>query len=210
MIYDCYNTDQGGMLVSTFNNVMETQRVTGLQVAEGDDVAIVLSTENLWPGMRVVAKGIPANTLVLSIDSETTFTMTSAATATGTGLILIAHAYVDAEVVKQIHIEHYRDIFGGSTSFQITSGGLDSPSTSGGMNGAGVYIIDPVKVSVLSGGGTAGQMTGTLTAAVNDLLAHVPPRTQTRDVTQHFLICKDGTILGVHVFPGMHLAQRVS
>jgi hypothetical protein len=205
MIYNCYDIESG-MVVSTFANVQGTQRLTAATVTVGSAVVAVASTAQLWPGMRVVGKGIPANTLVLSIDSATGFTMTAPGTATNAGLIIIAHAYVDVEVVRAIHIEHYRDLFGGTTTYGVTSGGNDLGNTAS-MEGAGVYITAPTRATVISGGGTVTSLSGTLNAAVDDRLAHIAPRTQTRDVTTHFLICTDGTILPVAVFPGMHLAQ---
>jgi hypothetical protein len=205
MIYNCYDIESG-MVVSTFMNVQDSQRLTGATVTSGSAAVIVASTEQLWPGMRVVGKGIPANTLVLSIDSATGFTMTANGTATNAGLIIIAHAYVDVEVVRAIHIEHYRDLFGGSTAYGVTSGGNDTGAT-GSLEGAGVYITNPTRATVNNGSGTATMLSGTLVAAQSDVVSHTPPRTQTRDVTVHFLICKDGTILPVAVFPGMHLAQ---
>lgn len=209
--YNVYDTESG-RVVSTFKLVADTARLTGGEVTSGSAVLTVASTTNVWPGMRLRGKGIPANTLVLSIDSANTLTMTANATASASGLIVVAHAYIDVAVLREIHIEHYRDLFGGVSPVTIAGEALSAGSLS--SPGAITYPSNPT-FTVPTGGIQPGlpaciASNSGAEVTLSDNLSHTAPREQVRKETCHYLVCNDGTLLPVPVFPGMHLAQASS
>ena len=69
---------ESSLLLGVVRNVT-SGRLAGAALELGSPVVNLSgqgnTTDELWPGMLVVAKGIQANTIVLSIDSSTSFTM---------------------------------------------------------------------------------------------------------------------------------------
>lgn len=215
MTYNCYDIESG-RVVSVFANVAGA-RLTGAVLTNGSASVTVDSTAELWPGMIVVAKGIPANTVVLSIDSATAFTMTANATAALEGGIIVARGYVSETVVRELHIEHYRDIFSGAVGFALAASGNAAnglPVTTvanGQSSGSTYYIVCPVAGTVPSGGaGLSGFITGQVRSSQSDDISHTPPRAQIQKVSTVFFICNDGAILPATVLPNLHFTQDLN
>lgn len=202
---------ESGLLLQRVPNVAGC-RLSGCALEIGSAVGTFSgagnTTEGLWPGMLVVGKGIPANTIVLSIDSETTFTMSENATATVSGIIVVGRGYLPEITTKNINIEHYRDLFGDMTEMQVKMTGGDKAGELS-MPGAGVYMDDPVFDAF--SGGTTGKVSvkGTAKAALSDNIAHVAPREQTQKVSFVLFVCDDGALVPIQIFPNTLIAQAV-
>lgn len=199
---------ESGLQLTVVPNVA-SGRMAGAELANGSPVVTLSgagnTTEGLWPGMLVVGKGIPADTIVLSIDGSTSFTLSESATATLSGLVLVARGYLPEITTKNLNIEHYRDLFGGSTAFDC--GGALSRQVS--MEGVGFYITTPT-FSVFDDGfnATQGRLIGTPNAAVSDNINHTPPREQTQKVSFVLFVCDDGALVPMQVFPNTLIAQE--
>lgn len=206
MTYNCYDIESG-RVVSTFANVAGA-RLTGAVLEIGSAVVTVASTSALWPGMWVVGKGIPANTVVLSVDTDTTFTMTANATAALAVGIVVARGYVSEPVVKSLNIEHYRDIFGATSPMQISNGGVNGGALS--TPGFAIVLDEDPTLSSFTGGTFGGvSVSGAAKVTLSDELGHVPPREQVQKVSTVFFICTDGAILPAATFPHLHFSQEV-
>lgn len=195
-----------GRVVSTISRVADAQRLAAVAVTNASPTATTTTTASLWPGMLLIGKGIPVGTTVLSVDSTTEFTMSGNATAAGTDLTVIALAfipYTSAGVIaeKEVHLEHYRDIWSDVTPLFVTDaegltvGVLDAP-------GVTVYPDDPdFAVADSASATTKATVTGTATLTLSDDRKHEPPREQVQICSFVHFILDDGTLVPVLRLP---------
>lgn len=206
MIYNCFDVD-AGRIISTFNNVAAA-RLTGGVLSVGSAAVTVDSTDGLWPGMLVVGKGIPAATVVLSVDSATTFSLSVVATAAVTGGVIVARGYIPATVVATLNVETYRDIFSSTSSFGVVGGGGSLMSTNS-LNsvGSALYITDPTVTTVVLGVNSVPVVSGTVNATQSDQFSHTPPRENVQKIDEVFFVCTDGAICPAVKLPNFHFCQ---
>jgi hypothetical protein len=218
MIYDCYNI-RGGRLVSTVGNVAAPVRLTGAVLTNGSALVTVDSTANLWPGMLLQGRNIPTGTLVLSVDTATTFTMTANASAAvaAPGVIVVALGYDTTVRTGTFNIENYRNLFSGLGSQQGAATASGTAVALGGPEGYGVILdptqaLTPVKFTSVDPNNAPVAvsyfLTGTPKVVVSDHVLGVAPREQTQKVTYVRFICTDGSQVPVQWTPTLHIVQR--
>lgn len=220
---------ESSLLLGVVRNVT-SGRLAGAALELGSPVVNLSgqgnTTDELWPGMLVVAKGIPANTIVLSIDSSTSFTMSQDATADAEGVVIVARGYLPEITTKNINIEHYRDLFDVEseinfrTDYQGEEGGPVKARGSQTMPAALIPTgATAVQGAVEPGGGFSGQgntvliaraYADTLQFAVSDAHNHTPPREQTQKVSFVLFVCDDGALVPVPVYPKTLITQEAA
>lgn len=208
MIYDCFDS-KSGRIVSTCYNVAGC-RLTGAGLTVASEVVTVASTDALWPGMLVVGKGIPPNTLVLSVDSATTFSMTAVATATVAGGIVVARGYISETVVESLNDGVYRDIFSAVGTVDVVAGvGALQTKVSVPNVGSTLYIENPVVTQTGVGGANpSAVITGDVKASQSDPVSHTAPRPNVVPVSTVYFICTDGAICPAAKYPSYHFFQQ--
>ena len=218
---------ESSLLLGVVRNVT-SGRLAGAALELGSPVVNLSgqgnTTDELWPGMLVVAKGIPANTIVLSIDSSTSFTMSQDATADAEGVVIVARGYLPEITTKNINIEHYRDLFDVEsainfrTDYQGQEGGPVKAPGSQTMPAAliptGATAIQGAVEAVTGYTGStaliARAYADTLQFAVSDAHNHTPPREQTQKVSSVLFVCDDGALVPVPVYPKTLITQEAA
>ena len=199
-IFQVYDTESG-RIISTIKRVAAGVKLEAAALTSTNASVTVTSTTGLWPGMLLIGKGITTGTTVASIDTATTFTMSAAATASGTGLFIVAVSYIPYKAdgtieTRDVHLEHYRDLFSDSSTIMARSpSGLSGLLTS---PGAVTYIADPVlqaagALFILSD----AIVTGTATLTLSDDKAHLAPRAQIETCSFVHFVLDDGALLPV-------------
>lgn len=200
--FKVYDTDSG-RVISIIQRVADAQRLTSAAYTSGQSTVTVTTTASLWPGMLLIAKGVPTGTTVLSVDSATTFTMSGNATATVSAGIIIALAYLpykaDGTVVtKEIHLEHYRDLFSeAGTPMFITN---DDGDTIGNLVSPGIilYPEEPeFQVATVATPEIPVSVKGVAALTMSDDKTHLAPREQIQVCSFVHFILEDGTLLPV-------------
>lgn len=212
---------ESGLLLQRVPNVAGC-RLGGLALTSGSAVGTFSgagnTTEGLWPGMLVVGKGIPANTIVLSIDSETTFTMSENATATVSGIIVVGRGYLPEVTTKNINIEHFRDLFDNTVELGVRKQQTppDGPAYWVGVRQFNGVVL-PASPAIF-GADTGADLGATSfcqlfadapTFGLSDHHTHTPPREQTQKVSFVLFVCDDGALVPIQIFPNTLIAQAV-
>lgn len=203
---------------ATLNNVTPSVYLTAVTLTNGSPtVTFTLGTgQAVFPGMLLVGKGVPTGTTILSVDGTaagvTTLTMSGNASAAGSGLQVLARSYIPYQSdgsldTRLINLEHYRDLWTGSTSMQMLQGSPIANAGSVIMPGFGLIVPAP---SLKAGtGGTLGAVSveGEVEPVISDNLTHTPPREQTQKVSFVNFILDDGTCCPVCRFPGYDILR---
>lgn len=210
-----------GLLIQTIANVANC-RLKGAEVENGEKTVTfsgvgASNTNELWPGMLVVGKGIPANTIVLSIDGESSFTMSNNATADAAGIVIIARGYLPEITTKEINIEHFRDLFEDTVQVGIRfSSSVDPEPEQYRMSSKTMKGVILPKQPVLMGGLTGVDVGATTFCdlfaddpefAVSDHISHEPPRENKQKVSFVLFVCDDGALVPIQLYPNTMIAQ---
>lgn len=225
--YKVYDTESG-RVVSIIERVADAVRLAAGVLASGSAEVTVTSTTGLWPGMLLIGKGITPGTKVLTVDSATSFTMTANASATvnAPGVFITALAYVPYKAdgtleVREVHLEHYRDLFEDITA----DVGIRDAYTNDNNQQAYYTASRAMKGAILPGdcevfGGPTGATLGATTFCLaftddptfstSDHVSHTPPREQTQKCSFVHFILDDGTLLPVLRMPAYDIVPAAS
>ena len=208
---------ESGRIVSIIERVADAVSLASASCSSGAAVVTVTSTTGLWPGMLLVGNGITAGTTVLSVDSATVFTMSANATAAISNQIILARSYIPYKAdgtleVREVHLEHYRDLFNDKTYMDI-NGALPGGGTGNGghISAAGVLVYPADPVFEAFSGGTLGNVSvsGTATLVLSDDKSHTAPREQTQKCSFVHFILDDGTLLPVLRLPSYDIVPSL-
>lgn len=222
-VYRVYDTENG-RVVSEIKRVANACQLAGGAITSGSASVTVTDTTGLWPGMLLIGKGITAGTTVLSVDTPTAFTMSAVATATGSPLQIVALSYIPYKAdgtidVREVHLEHYRDLFDTEDElyirgeYQPEEGGLETARGATTMRGAVIPGDDAeVEAYLIPGAGvgdplvpTVHVFTDTPSFTTSDEVAHTAPREQIQKCSFVHFILEDGTLLPVLRMPSFDI-----
>jgi len=216
--FKVYDTESG-RVVSIIERVADAVKLAAGVLTNGSAAVTVESTADLFPGMLLIGKGIAPGTTVLTVDTATTFTMSANATAAvnSPGVFIMALSYIPYKAdgtleVREVHLEHYRDLFEDETvigirdDFVNDNGGTSYWRGSKTVKGA----ILPGDAAVIMGGSTGADLGVTTfcdlfsdapTFTKSDQRAHVHPREQKQKCSFVHFVLDDGTLLPVLRMP---------
>jgi hypothetical protein len=182
--YQAFNI-RTGLRVATLDGVADPVALTGVDVTEGSAVltfAALAGGVLLFPGMVVYAQGVPAGTVLLSVDTATTGTLSVPATATVSGVLGLCLS-LDLTIRSVSYAAGvYRDIW---KLTKLSVGGIDMEKAGSSFTG---YSLT----------GSAVNATG-VTRYVSDEVANEPPRQKTEGWSVNRFVLSNGQIVEVPV-----------
>jgi len=210
--FNVYDTESG-RIITVIKRIAASVKLEAAALTNASAAVTVTSTAGLWPGMLLIGKGITSGTTVASVDTATTFTMSAAASAAGTGLFIVALSYIpyksDGTIeTRDVHLEHYRDLFNDSSQVMA---GITPDALSGTLlsPGAVTYVDEPVLQEAGSFGGafmlSNAIVSGTAKVTLSDDKAHLAPRSQIETCSFVHFILDDGALLPVLRKPSFNI-----
>jgi hypothetical protein len=225
--FKVYDTETG-RVVSIIERVADAVRLAAAVLTNGSAAVTVTSTTGLHPGMLLIGKGIAAGTTVATVDTATTFTMSANATADvgAPGVFILALSYIPYKAdgtleVKEVHLEHYRDLFEDVIDdVGIRLGYINDNAQQAYYTGSKEMkgVVLPGAMTVFGGptGNDLGAQTfcnvftDNPTFSVSDHVKHEPPREQKQKCSFVHFILDDGTLLPVLRMPSYDIVPVAS